>query len=200
MPTVPATYTVTPTACPSPITPGVCIQTPYNSNSKQIQVTVTLTVNSLFGHVFGITSTKVSATAVAARRQRRPRVRPRGTAATRSSRWTPAARTGIRRLTSAAAASTSPAAFTATARSTSAAAARLRPHDVRQRRRLHRDRQRLPTAEQHLHLGTDGAAPITSTGRSTTRPTFRPAAGPVHRARAERPSFCTEASNRNVGT
>ena len=66
MPTVPATYTVTPTACPSPITPGVCIQTPYNSNSKQIQVTVTLTVNSLFGHVFGITSTKVSASAVAA--------------------------------------------------------------------------------------------------------------------------------------
>jgi Flp pilus assembly protein TadG len=62
MPAVPHTY---PGTCATPPAPGVCITTPYNGNSKQIQVTVTESANSLFGHIFGINSTKVSATAVA---------------------------------------------------------------------------------------------------------------------------------------
>jgi Flp pilus assembly protein TadG len=64
MPGVPQVYT-----CTTPATPGVCITTPYSSNSKQIQVTVTQNVPTLFGQIFGINSTNVSATAVAANTQ-----------------------------------------------------------------------------------------------------------------------------------
>jgi Flp pilus assembly protein TadG len=64
-----ATNAGVPSSC-NGTSPGVCVTTPYNTNSSQIKVTVYKNIPTFFGHIFGFTSANVSASAVAAANNR----------------------------------------------------------------------------------------------------------------------------------